>query len=145
MNAIPITPPNLTPELVEFFEDEVKEDPAKMSWARAWLEYTGIPAMIAGGLGAFGINVAFQASQVRTGTSMFSAARYGFGLALILEASIGAALIATIFNILDTQDLHAGGLTNEPLGKTLYDNSPSKQIEESNVPTTWKLIWISGQ
>jgi len=118
----------------------------KMSWGRAWLEYTGVPAMLGGGLGAFGINVAWQAGQVRTGTSFFSAARFGFGLALLLEAFIGTAILATVFTILDTQDLHSGGLTNEPIGKTLYDNSPSKKIEElEHVPYGWRYIWLSGQ
>ena len=116
-----------------------------MSVARAWLEYTGLPSMIGGGLGALGFNVAFQAGQVKSGTSLFTAARFGFGLALLLEASIGTAIFATVLTVLDPQDLHAGGLTNEPIGKTIYDKSPSKQIEQSDVPSIWKHIWLSGQ
>ena len=144
IGADPVFPPGLTEETIQEIVDTMPDD--KMSWGRAWLEYTGVPSMVAGGLGAFGINVAWQAGQVRTGTSMFAATRYGFGLALLLEASIGTAIFATILTILDTQDLHSGGLTNEPIGKTLYDNSPSKQIEQSeHVPSGWKHIWLSGQ
>jgi hypothetical protein len=143
ISPTPISPPGLTEDIVK---DIIKSTPDhQMSIGRAWLEYTGVPSMIGGGLGALGFNVAFQAGQVKSGTSMFTAARFGFGLALLLEASIGTAAFATILTILDPQDLHAGGLTNEPIGKTLYDISPTKQIEETNVPSIWKFIWASGQ
>jgi len=142
--ARPVAPPGLTDEVAE---DILQATPAhQMSWGRAWLEYTGVPSMIGGGLGALGLNVALQAGQVRSGTSMFAAARFGFGLALLLEASIGTAIFATVATILDPQDLHAGGLTNEPYGKTLYDNSTAKVIiENESTPSTWKHIWLSGQ
>jgi len=115
-----------------------------MSIQRAWLEYTGVPAMFAGGLGAFGINAGFQAGQVRTGTSMFSAARFGFGLALLLEASVGAAIFATALTLLDPDDLYEGGLLNQPIGQAIYDISPEKAIiENESVPTNWKIIWMT--
>ena len=118
-------------------------EPYMTLW-RAWVEYTGVPAMIGGGLGALGINIGLQGAQVRSGTSLFAASRFGFGLALLLEASIGTAIFATVMTILDPDDLHAGGLTNEPIGKTLYDHSPAKVIIESeSVPQTWKHIWLS--
>lgn len=121
---------------------EVRE-PYMALW-RAWVEYTGVPAMVGGGLGALGINVGLQAGQVRTGTSLFAAGKFGFGLALLLEASVGTAIFATVMTILDPEDLHASGLTNEPIGKTLYDLSPAKIIIESeHVPSNWKAIWLS--
>ena len=147
-NTLTQLTPTVAKEIIELYEP-VAQDATRtyMSWSRAWLEYTGIPAMIGGGLGAFGINVGLQAGQVRSGTSLFAASRYGFGLALILESTIGAALLATAFTILDTQDLHEGGLTNEPLGKTLYEHlSPERIIvENESVPNMWKMIWLSGQ
>jgi hypothetical protein len=76
----------------------------------AWLEYTGVPAAITGGLGAVGFNVASQASQVKTGTSLFSAARYGYGLALLLEASVGTMILATALTIIDPGHKIEGGL-----------------------------------
>lgn len=124
----------------------IEEKKEYMSLGRAWLEYTGIPAMVVGGLGAFGVNAGFQASQVRSGTSIFSAARFGFGLALLLETFIGTAIFATALTILDTQDLHAGGLTNEPLGQTLFEHSPTGLIVDNpSIPSFWKMLWLSGQ
>ena len=54
--------------------------------------YSGIPAAVSGGLGAFGFNVALQAGQVKKGPpiAIFSAGKLGFGIALGLEASVGA-------------------------------------------------------
>jgi len=136
--------PNVNPQFTTKQKKEIAKE--QMTIARAWLEYTGIPAMVGGGLGAFGINAAWQAGQVKSGTSMFSAARFGFGLALLLEAIIGTAILATFFTILDTQDLHPYGLTNEPIGKTVYDDSLTKKITEfESVPSYWKGIWLSGQ
>jgi len=51
---------------------------------QAWGEYTGFPGLITGGLGALGFNVVSQAGQVKSGTSIFAASRYGFALALLL-------------------------------------------------------------
>ena len=140
-----IHPPNVSNPftLLPEFANASKEP--HMSIARAWLEYTGVPAMAAGGLGALGINIGLQAGQVRTGTSLFAASRFGFGLALLLEASIGTAIFATVMTILDPEDLHAGGLTNEPIGKTVYEHlSPERLIIESqHTPSTWKHIWLS--
>jgi hypothetical protein len=76
----------------------------------AWLEYTGVPAAATGGLGAVGFNVASQASQVKTGTSIFSAARYGFTTALLLEASIGTMIMATALTFIDPGHKIEGGL-----------------------------------
>ena len=59
---------------------------------KAWVEYTGIPAAITGGLSAVGFNVASQAGQVKTGTSIFSATRYGYAVALLLESSVGVMI-----------------------------------------------------
>jgi hypothetical protein len=76
----------------------------------AWLEYTGVPAAAAGGLGAVGFNVASQVGQVKTGTSIFSAARYGFSTALLLEASVGTMIMATALTIIDPGHKIEGGL-----------------------------------
>ena len=81
-----------------------------MSIGRAYLEYTGFPAMISGGLGAFGFNVVSQAGQVKTGTSMFSAAKYGFGTALLLEAFVGTLIFAGILTLFDPSHHYKGGL-----------------------------------
>jgi hypothetical protein len=69
----------------------------------AWVEYTGVPAAITGGIGAVGFNIASQAGQVKTGTSIFAAARYGYGLALLLEASIGTMLFASVLTFIDPE------------------------------------------
>lgn len=132
-------------EIITEIEKSLKKK-EYMSVAAAWLEYTGMPAMVAGGVGAFGINAGFQAGQVRSGTSLFSAARFGFGLALLLETLIGTAIYASILTILDTQDLHAAGLTNEPVGQTLYEHSAERWIVDNpSVPSFWKMLWLSGQ
>lgn len=70
---------------------------------KAWVEYTGVPAAITGGLGAVGFNVASQAGQVKTGTSIFSATRYGYGLALLLESSVGTMIFATVMTGIDPE------------------------------------------
>ena len=118
----------------------------RMSMQRAWLEYTGVPAMVGGGLGALGFQVAWQSGQVKYGGSLFTASRYGFGLALLLEASIGTMLWATAMTILDPDDLYEGGVLNEPIGQALYSVSPERAIiESSHIPNWWKAIWLSGQ
>jgi len=76
----------------------------------AFAQYTGIPAMLAGGMGALGFNVATQAGQVRTGTSIFAAAKFGFTGALILEASVGTLLFATVMTAVDPGHQWSGGL-----------------------------------
>jgi hypothetical protein len=69
----------------------------------AWIDYTGVPAAISGGLGAVGFNIASQAGQVKTGTSIFAATRYGYGLALLLESSVGTMLFATALTFVDPE------------------------------------------
>ena len=69
----------------------------------AWIDYTGVPAAISGGLGAVGFNIASQAGQVKTGTSIFAAPRYGYGLALLLESSVGTMLFATALTFVDPE------------------------------------------
>ena len=69
----------------------------------AWIDYTGVPAAISGGLGAVGFNIASQAGQVKTGTSIFAATRYGYGLALLLESSVGTILFATALTFVDPE------------------------------------------
>lgn len=76
----------------------------------AWLEYTGVPAAITGGLGAVGFNIASQAGQVKTGTSIFAATRYGYGLALLLESSVGTMILATALTVIDPGHKIEGGL-----------------------------------
>lgn len=69
----------------------------------AWVHYTGIPAAISGGLSAVGFNVASQAGQVRSGTSIFAAAKYGYTVALILEATVGTAMFAFAMTGIDPE------------------------------------------
>ena len=76
----------------------------------AFAHYTGVPAMFAGGMGALGFNVATQAGQVKSGTSLFSAAKYGFTGALILEASVGTLIFAAVMTIVDPSHQWSGGL-----------------------------------
>ena len=99
--------------------EELKQSAPQMSMLKAYFEYTGIPSMIGGGLGALGFNVALQAGQVRSGTSIFSAARFGFGTALLLEAGIGTLIFAAFLTLVDPEDLYAGGLdiTYEEMGE----------------------------
>jgi len=77
---------------------------------QAWGEYTGFPGLITGGLGALGFNVVSQAGQVKSGTSIFAASRYGFALALLLEASVGAMILATALTFIDPGHKIEGGL-----------------------------------
>ena len=138
-----IRPMNVSHSSKYILPERVYPEPM-MSIQRAWLEYTGLPAMVSGGLGALGLNVGLQAGQVRSGTSLFTAARYGFGLALLLEASIGAVIYATVMTALDPDDLYEGGLLNEPIGEALYSISPEKLIiENPSVPANWKIYWLS--
>jgi len=83
---------------------------SESEYFNAWLEYTGFPAAITGGLGALGFNVASQAGQVKTGTSLFQASKYGYGLALLLEASVGAMILATVLTAIDPGHKIEGGL-----------------------------------
>ena len=76
----------------------------------AWLGYTGFPAALSGGVGALGFNVVSQAGQVKSGTSIFSAAVYGYRTALLLEASVGAMIFATALTIIDPSHKIEGGL-----------------------------------
>lgn len=102
-----------TPEIVAVQNEYVpwtRPENQDMSMGRAYLEYTGFPAMITGGLGAFGFNVVSQAGQVKTGTSIFSAAKYGFGFALLLESIVGALIFAAIFTVIDPGHHWEGGL-----------------------------------
>jgi len=76
----------------------------------AWLEYTGVPALASGGVAGVGFNVASQAGQVKTGTSIFSRIRYGFSTALLLESSIGTMIMATALTVIDPGHKIEGGL-----------------------------------
>jgi hypothetical protein len=80
------------------------------AYFNAWLEYTGFPAALGGGVGALGFNVASQAGQVKSGTSIFAASRFGFTLALFLEASVGAMILATALTFIDPGHKIEGGL-----------------------------------
>jgi len=92
----------------------------------AWVDYTGVPAAITGGLAAVGFNVASQAGQVKTGTSIFSAAKYGFTVALILEASIGTMIFATVMTGIDPEHKHASGLDETRFYKEHLEGTGTK-------------------
>ena len=93
---------------------------------KAWVEYTGVPAAITGGLGAVGFNIASQAGQVKTGTSIFSAAKYGFTFALILEASIGTMIFATVMTAIDPEHKHSSGLDETRFYKEHLEGTGTK-------------------
>jgi len=93
---------------------------------KAWVEYTGVPAAITGGLGAVGFNVASQAGQVKTGTSIFSATRYGYGLALLLESSVGTMIFATVLTAIDPEHKHASGLDETQFYKDHLEGTGTK-------------------
>jgi len=78
----------------------------------AWLEYTGVPAAATGGLSAVGFNIATQAGQVKAGppASIFSATKYGYTMALLMEASVGTMIMATILTVIDPGHKIEGGL-----------------------------------
>jgi len=77
----------------------------------AWWSYTGVPAMVAGGL-SIGLlyQMGAQPLQVWKGGSIFSAAKFGFGAATVLEITIGTALWAAVMTALDPSHKWSGGL-----------------------------------
>jgi len=93
---------------------------------KAWVEYTGVPAAITGGLGAIGFNVASQAGQVKTGTSIFSATRYGYGLALLLESSVGTMIFATVMTAIDPEHKHSSGVDETRFYKEHLEGTGTK-------------------
>jgi len=93
---------------------------------KAWVEYTGIPAAITGGLSAVGFNVASQAGQVKTGTSIFSATRYGYAVALLLESSVGTMIYATVMTGIDPEHKHSSGLDETRFYKEHLEGTGTK-------------------
>ena len=77
----------------------------------AWWAYTGVPAMIGGGL-SVGLlyQMGAQPLQVWKGGSIFSAVRFGFATATLLEITVGTALFAAVLTALDPSHKWSGGL-----------------------------------
>jgi len=131
-NAINIPTPTIgNPELepLDIPTPSIGNTDSPYSMLGAFAQYTGVPAMMAGGLGAFGFNVASQAGQVKTGTSIFSAAKFGFTGALIMEASVGTIIFASVMTILDPSHKWSGGL-DEPRFRNSFDtkwNNPQNK------------------
>jgi len=68
----------------------------------AFYEYTGFPAIVSGGVGFSLIyNIIAQPSQVASRTSIFSAARFGFGTAVFLEVTVGTLIWAAAMTVID--------------------------------------------
>lgn len=68
----------------------------------AFYDYTGFPAIVSGGVGFSLIyNIIAQPSQVASRTSIFSAAKWGFGTAVLLEVTVGTLIWAAAMTIID--------------------------------------------
>jgi hypothetical protein len=75
--------------------------------ARAWVEYTGIPSIIGGGLGALGFQAVAQSPQAYGG---WRAGMYGSLLfAFASEMIIGTFITASILTITDPAHKYSGG------------------------------------
>ena len=106
---------------------------------QAWGEYTGFPGLVTGGLGALGFNVASQAGQVKSGTSLFAASRYGFAIALLLEASVGAMILATALTFIDPGHKIEGGL-DESRFYLEHIEKPAVEFKGAMLQNSWSAM-----
>lgn len=100
----------------------------------AYYDYTGFPALVGGGLGMGLIyNIVAQPTQVATKTSIFSAAKWGFGRATLLEVTIGTLIFAAVLTVIDPEHKVEGWGLDET---TAYQRLEAK---EDPVHFKWKL------
>ena len=92
--------------------------------ARAWVEYTGIPSIIGGGLGALGFQMVAQGPQAYGG---WRAGMYGSLLfAFAAEMIYGTVIAATILTITDPAHKYPGG--TDELMRGVVHPTTSKDI-----------------
>jgi len=87
----------------------------------AFYDYTGFPALVSGGVGFSLIyNIIAQPTQVASRTSIFSAARFGFGTAVLLEVTVGTLIFAAAMTVIDPgHKVEGWGLDETALYKKL--------------------------
>jgi hypothetical protein len=106
---------------------------------RAFYEYTGFPEIVAGGIGlSLLYNIVAQPTQVASKTSIFSAARFGFTRAVMLEVTVGTLIFAAVLTVIDPQHKVQGWGLDETKIYQKFEN------EESPSHFDWKVTSLGS-